>query len=408
MSRLSRWWRSFRGATEEHPFAADVALAAVIGFFAVTGLIGAVEIGSQRAVDGFAVLLVLGQTTAFAFRRRAVWWSLLGVVAFTIVFWLADYATNFDAFTLLSVYAATVHGGDDRRLVWRRVGSAVLVLTAVVTLGVFAPQEDLPPIALFGIVTIHLTAAFVGEAVYDRRRRLLELQQRAERAEAERELLARQAVLDERSRIAREMHDIVAHGMSVMVIQAGAAERALERDPAAARTALGTIGTVGRDSLAEMRRLLGVLRGGDAPGLEPQPTLADIEQLVRQSSTEGTTVSLTVEGDPPVTSASRDVAAYRVVQEALTNVLKHAGPATTVTVRITHRPEGTEIQVDDNGRGTTFTELDRATGQGIVGMRERVELFGGTLSAVPLTSGGFRVRAYFPPTTTGQRTGAMR
>lgn len=407
MSVLSRWWRSFRRATEEHPFATDVAFAAIIGFFALSGLVNAVEVGSQRAPDAFAVVLVLCQTTAFAFRRRTVWWSLLGVVAFTIVFWVADYASNFDAFTLLSVYAATVHGGDDRRRVWRRVGAAVLVLTAVVVLGVFAPQEDLPAIALFGIVTIHLTAAFVGEAVYDRRRRILDLQQRAERAEAERELLARQAVLDERSRIAREMHDIVAHGMSVMVIQAGAAERSLDHDPEATRTALGTIGTVGRDSLAEMRRLLGVLRGSDAPGLEPQPTLADVEQLVKQSSANGTVVSLEVEGEAPVTSASREVAAYRVIQEALTNVLKHAGPATTVSVRITHRPDGTEIQVDDDGRGTTFTELDRATGQGIVGMRERVELFGGTLSAVPRAGGGFRVRAHLPPTSATTRTGAM-
>ena len=405
MTGPSRWWQSLRGAAEEHPLATDVAFAGIIGFFAVAGLFGAVETGSQRPVDAVAVVLVLCQTAAFAFRRRAVWWSLLGVIGFTIAFWIADYATNFDAFTLLSVYAATVHGGDDRRRVWRRVGAAVLVLTAVVLLGVFAPQEDLPAIALFGIVTIHLTAAFIGEAVYDRRRRILELQQRAERAEAERELLARQAVLDERSRIAREMHDIVAHGMSVMVIQAGAAERALDHDPDAARTALGTIGTVGRDSLAEMRRLLGVLRGSDAPGLEPQPTLADVEQLVSQSSGDGTTVSLTIEGEPPVTSASREVAAYRVVQEALTNVLKHAGPATTVTVRITHRPDGTEIQVDDDGRGTTFTELDRATGQGIVGMRERVELFGGTLTAVPRSGGGFRVRAHLPPATAGTRTG---
>lgn len=408
MSLLSRRWRSLLTATEQHPFAADVAFAAIVGFFSLIGLFSAVRTGSQRPVDVFAVVLVVLTTVAFAFRRRAVWWSLLGVVASTIAFWVADYATNFSVFTLLSVYAAMVHGGDDRHCVWRRVGSAVLVLTGVVAVGVIAPEEDLPTIAVFGIVTIHLTAAFVGEAVYDRRRRILELQQRAERAEAERELLARQAVLDERSRIAREMHDIVAHGMSVMVIQAGAAERALDHDPDAARDALGTIGTVGRDSLAEMRRLLGVLRGGDAPGLEPQPTLADVRQLVEQSSANGTEVSLTIEGEPPDTSASREVAAYRVVQEALTNVLKHAGPSTTVNVRITHRPDGTEIQVDDDGRGTTFTELDRATGQGIVGMRERVELFGGTLSAVPRPGGGFRVRAHLPPATAARRTGALR
>ena len=393
------WWRSARTATDVHPFATDVAFAALLGVFAVSGLLTAVETGSQRSADWFGVVLVLGQTTAFAFRRRQVWWSLLGVVTFTIAFWIADYATNFDAFTLLAVYAATVHGGDDRRLVWRRVGLAVGVLTLAVVLGVISPDEDLPGIALFGIVTIHLTAAFVGEAVYDRRRRIIELQQRAERAEAERELLARQAVLDERSRIAREMHDIVAHGMSVMVVQAGAAERAVATDPEAARAALATIGDVGRDSLAEMRRLLGVLRGGEQPGLQPQPTLDDVEQLVRQCNSGGTSVSLRIDGEAPVTSASRDVAAYRVVQEALTNVLKHAGPDTTASVRITHRPDATEIEIDDDGRGTSFTELERATGQGIVGMRERVELFGGTLTAAPRSGGGFRVRALLPSTS---------
>lgn len=102
------------------------------------------------------------------------------------------------------------------------------------------------------------------------------------------------------------------------------------------------------------------------------------------------------------------MAAFRVVQEALTNVLKHAGPDTTASVRIVHRDDGTEIRIDDDGRGTTFTDLDRSTGQGIVGMRERVELFGGTLSAVPLPGGGFRVRARLPPTTSGIRAGASR
>lgn len=223
MKGPSSWWASLRATSDERPFATDVVFAAVVGSLSLVGLLTAVETGSERPVDLFAVLLVTAQTVSFAFRRRHVWWSLLGVMFFTVPYWVADYATNFDAFTLLSVYAATVHGGEDRRRVWRGVGLAVGVMTVVVLLGVLSPEEDLPAIALFGIVTIHLTAAFVGEAVYDRRRRIVELQQRAERAEAERELLARQAVLDERSRIAREMHDIVAHGMSVMVVQAGAA-----------------------------------------------------------------------------------------------------------------------------------------------------------------------------------------
>ena len=128
----------------------------------------------------WGALLVAGQAGSFAFRRRRPWYSFLGVIIFSIAFWGADYPNEFDVFTMLAVYAATVHGGDDRPRVWRRVGTAVAGLTAFATIGVISPDDDIPAVALVGITTIHLTAALIGQAVYDRRRRIADLQLRAE------------------------------------------------------------------------------------------------------------------------------------------------------------------------------------------------------------------------------------
>ena len=175
--------------------------------------------------------MIAGQTVALATRRIAPLRSLVAIAAFTVVFWVSDYASDFDAFSILAVYAATAHGSENRRAVWRTVAGAVALLTMIATVGVLTPDEDLPAAAIIGIATIHISAAIVGEIVYDRRRRLFELEQRAVRAEAERELMARHAVLDERSRIARDLHDVVAHGMGVMVVQAGAAQRTVTTHP---------------------------------------------------------------------------------------------------------------------------------------------------------------------------------
>ncbi|MFW2336193.1 sensor histidine kinase [Ilumatobacter sp.] len=390
-TRLSRW-------ATDHPFETDVAFAVLVGAMTMLGFVVADVSGSEQEPDAIGGLLILGQTASFAFRRRAPIASLLGVVAFTVSFWIADYASNFEAFSLLAVYAATAHGGEDRGRVWRIVGSVVAGVSVVAVLGVLSPSEDLPAAAVVGIAALHVTAAIAGEIVYDRRKRVFELEQRAVRAEAERGLLARQAVLDERARIARDLHDVVAHGMSVMVVQAGAAERVVASDPAEAAKALDHIQQAGREALSEMRRMLDVLRSepnGDR-ALAPQPTMDDLAQIVQHCSDSGIPTELIVDGERATRSAGQEMAAYRIVQEALTNVIKHAGRPAHAVVRVQYRPEHIQLEVIDDGAGTTDRELAAASGHGLVGMRERVDLYNGTLRFGPRPGGGFRVAATVP------------
>lgn len=391
------WWSAARSWSTAHVVASDAIFALLVGGLAIVGFWSVDPTGSERSPDVWGAALIAGQAGAFVFRRRRPWWSFLGVIVCSIAFWGADYPNDFGVFTVLAVYAATVHGGDDRRIVWRRVGAAVVGLTAFAAIGVIIPDDDIPAIALVGIALIHLTSALIGQAVYDRRRRIAELQLRAERAEAERGMLARHAVLDERSRIARELHDVVAHGMSMIVVQAGAAERALDRDPDASRRALDNIQRVGRQSLTEMRQMLDVLRSeGDTIDLEPQPGIADVARIVEQCRQSGVPTELDVDGAVPTLSAGREITAYRLVQEALTNVVKHAGVGASASVRLASDHGGLRIEVLDNGVGSTATEVARSTGQGIVGMRERVEMYGGRLRAGPRPGGGFRVVATLP------------
>lgn len=382
----------------DHPFQTDVAIALLVGVATVVGHLTADVDGSERPGDVFALLLIAGQTAPFAFRRRAPLASLVGVTFFVAAFWVSDYATNFDAFSLLSVYAATAHGGPDRTRVWRVVGIVVAAMSVIAVLGVLAPSEDLPPAAVFGIAALHITAAIVGEVVHERRQRVAELEQRAVRAEAERELLARQAVLDERARIARDLHDMVAHGMSVMVVQAAAAERVVDRDPDAARQALGHIQFAGREALTEMRRMLDVLRDGASGNrdLAPQPTLHDLHQIAQQCTNSGVPTEVVVEGESSGRAAGQEMAAYRIVQEALTNVIKHAGRPAHAMVKVEYLPDAIRVEVNDDGSGATELHLGDVPGHGFVGMRERVELYDGTLRYGPRPGGGFRVAATIP------------
>jgi signal transduction histidine kinase len=393
-ARLYRW---LGRTTSEHPFATDVVFAAVVGALTVAGVLSAEPAGSQRDADALAVVLVVAQAAALVFRRRAPFASLVGVMLPVTVFWVLDYATNFDAMSLISVYSATAHSQRSRRVVWRVVGSIIAVLTAVGLAGVLSPEEDLPPIAVLGIAAIHVSGAAVGEVVHERRRRLAELEERAVRAEAERELLARQAVLRERTSIARDLHDVVAHGMSVMVVQAGAAQRLVRTQPERAEAALEQIQRTGREALTEMRRMLGVLRNEhDAAELDPQPTLDDLGAMVQRCIDAGIPTELTVVGEPPARSAAAELTAYRIVQEALTNVIKHAGRPVRAAVRLTYTDDQVRLEILDDGIGATDGALAATTGHGLVGMRERVELYHGTLRAGARPGGGFRVSAVIP------------
>lgn len=254
---------------------------------------------------------------------------------------------------------------------------------------------------------IVLMAWYAGRFARERRLHVEQLRRRADDLERERDQRIRLATQEERARIAREMHDIVAHSLSVIVVQAdGGAYLAHHEDAgdAAARLdasgrALDTIAETARRALTETRRLVGVLRDDSdtTPELAPSRGLAELPGLIAETR-RALPVTLTVEGDPdshPPLPEGADLAAYRVVQESLTNVLKHAGPAATARVRISHSPEAVEIQVSDDGRGTAGATDDGA-GHGLVGMRERVAAWGGSLEARDRLDGGFQVHAVIP------------
>jgi signal transduction histidine kinase len=243
-----------------------------------------------------------------------------------------------------------------------------------------------------------LSPALIGWLLgaYLRTRRLyvVELQERAERAERQREEQAAAAVASERARIARELHDIVAHNVSVMVVQAEAADEMLDRDEIGrVRAPVQRIQETGRSALTDMRRLLGLLRDADTQAaLAPQPGIANLELLLAKMRDAGLQVDLRVDGTPTPLSPGVDLSAYRIVQEALTNALKHAG-AVRVRVGVRYAGGALELEVSDDGTGGGQAN---GGGHGLVGMRERVALFGGELDAGPGPEGGFRVRARLP------------
>jgi signal transduction histidine kinase len=234
----------------------------------------------------------------------------------------------------------------------------------------------------------------IGRYLRGRRSVTDRLQQEANRLAQEREARARAAVAEERARIARELHDIVAHTLGTMVLQAAAADARFDREPERARTALRTIEATGREALAEMRRLLGLLREADVEaGRSPQPGMGDINALVERVRAAGQPVELDVEGEPVALPPALGLAVYRVVQEALTNVVKHAAGA-PARVRLGFRRDALAVSVTDTGRAAGGP--DDGAGQGLVGMRERVSVFGGDLFTGRRPNGGFVVEARFP------------
>jgi signal transduction histidine kinase len=261
--------------------------------------------------------------------------------------------------------------------------------------------------AVFGAPV--LLAWLLGDSARWRRGYYQALEERAARLERERDAQAQVAAAAERARIAREIHDVVAHNVSVMVVQADGAAFALDGSPQRAREALAAISATGRRALAEMRSLLGVLRepadddgapGGAGPVLAPQPGVEDLADLLEQARTAGLPVSLTIGGEPRPVPAGEALAVYRVVQESLTNVRKHAGPGATAVVSLDYGEDGLLIRVTDDGAGASAVpglgHLAAGSGHGLAGMRERVELYGGTARSGPRPGGGYEVVARLP------------
>lgn len=275
-------------------------------------------------------------------------------------------------------------------------GRAARAAWIVVALGI---STDIPslwigkPVGSVAGPDVMLALAFALGLGFARiRRRAAENEQRAAAAESEQRRAAEQAVADERARIARELHDVISHDVSMMVLHASV-ERRLTGD--AADGTLGRIEATGREALAELRRMLGVLRKeGEGAALAPQPGLAQLPDLVDKARAAGLPVRLIVDGDPVAVPVGLDIAAYRIVQESLTNAAKHAcGAAVTATIR--YGEHDLEIEVVDGG-GQALPVAASGSGQGLIGMRERVSLFGGTFDAAPRGGGGFAVRARLP------------
>lgn len=276
---------------------------------------------------------------------------------------------------------------------WAVAAGAVVELGLILALVRW--EVAVEPLAVFSGTFFVLSPWIAGIYANTRRRYLESLEERAERAERERDQQALIATAAERARIARELHDVVAHNVSVMIVQADGAGYAMSSDPEQARQALGTISRTGREALAEMRRLVGMLRqDGQAEEYAPQPGVAQLDDLVTQVRRSGMAVEFTVGGTPIDLPEGEQLVIYRVVQEALTNTLKHGGPGAVARVDMTYRGREVLLQVTDDGRGAAAPP--GIGGHGLIGMRERVAMYDGSVRAAPIPGGGFQVSVRLP------------
>jgi signal transduction histidine kinase len=370
---------------------ADAIVAAVLAAIALAQVLVIAPVGARW----IGALLALGSTIPIAFRRTA---PAAAALAGTVVWLLpADgyvWVGYIAAFILY--YSAAAHIADPRTV-------AALVLLGVGVSIVATLAQDEVVGEYFGAVSAVAGPALVGRVVRHTREQAQRLRALSAELELERDRSARAAVGEERARIARELHDVVAHGLSVIAIQADAAEAALERDPARVRAPLAAIRASARDALVDMRRMLGMLRepetpDGDGDGaapLAPQPGLDQLPALLDRARAAGLAVELEVRGEPQPLPGSLDLSAYRILQEALTNVSKHA-PRAPATVALDWRDAALGLAVSNPMRSAPDRPDGPESGHGLLGMRERARLHGGRLDAGPTGRGGFEVRAELP------------
>lgn len=380
-------WRPLRGPFERWPHAADF-LRALLAFVLTLVL------WSQESGDGdvplHSLLDVAVYVCAFVGNFALLWRRthplvvhVVAMLALVLVL-LGDRCCLFGL--VFSLYSLGRYESDHVASI---VGMSVAVVLIATNILIFGSVD------IGGVIAIALVFIvwYVGRRLRFRAEYLRLLEERARHLEREKSVESERAVVAERSRIARDMHDIVAHQVSLMTVQAGAAKTVSETDPAAANDAMAAVEKAGRNALSEMRHLLDVLRPADvANSLTPQPGLRDLESLIREVSDIGPRVVLTMRehiGLP----ARVELTVYRIVQEALTNVIKHAGKDVHVEVSIVVSDNDVIVSVRDDGQGSNNVE---APGHGLVGMRERVELLDGVFTAGTMTSGGFEVKAALP------------
>jgi signal transduction histidine kinase len=363
----------------------DQALAIVLSGFGLAG-VALLEVPVGTRVADAALVIVLGIAAAWRARAPLLLLGLILAVSLaTAVLGLpAEEGTATSAavfgFLLLAVYTAAAHTSGNDRLV-----------AGAMTVGIYLPELLLPdPSAVNpdSVVFLALLAGApwaAGTAVRSRRLKDRELEHERARAAA--------AIVEERARIARELHDVVAHSISVMVLQARGGRRVLDSEPADAREAFAAIEGTGQQALDEMRRLLVMLRRSDEElALAPQPTLRELDGLVEQVQAAGLPVQLDIEGEPRDLPPGVELSAFRIVQEALTNALRHAGPARARVV-IRYGADDLELEIADDGPGVGNGS---GAGYGLLGLRERVSVYGGELEAGRQAGGGYALRVRLP------------
>jgi len=352
-------------------------------FFGTVGLIGSYVHGTfyiRGTFVWFGSALVLLEALPLWWRRRFPLAVLAVVVCAEVAKWALQLSNEPSGVGLVfAVYAVSVYGRTRERLVVAGVAIAIIAFAiTLLLLGQFPVSRTLIPAG-----STSLVAWVIGDYMRSRRQLFIEL---VARHQAARE----QSAEEERLRIARELHDVVAHNVSVIAIQAGAARVSGKSSP----QALQLIETTARDTLAELNRLLGVLRKQDGAPLAPQPGLDQVDALLKAARDAGLEATLRVTGDRRALAAAVDLSAYRIVQEAITNVLKHAN-ASRVEVILDYQPDALALTISDNGSGATAT-VGASTGHGLIGMRERIEMFGGDMGTDSSSLGGFTVRARLP------------
>ncbi|MEO8106689.1 MAG: sensor histidine kinase [Actinomycetes bacterium] len=377
----------------------DVLVAIVVGVIAV-GSVLTQDIASYMVdPNAFSVAMVVGASGAVAFRRRYPIGALVAgtvLLAIPVLFAFPEGVTPFIFYILIGSMAA-------RCELNRAVVGLVFSAFVIAVLSVWAPGFDLfsATVTLAIVILVWIMGAGIRwrlESAQD------DVRAAEQRAETER-LRGERAVAEERLRIAQELHDVVAHSMSVIAVQAGMGSHVLKDDPAKAQGALDAISDISRSTLTEMRRLLSILRSVDGNDEHvPAPSVADLPALIDELRAAGLPVVLDIQGEPSMRHSGIELSAYRLVQESLTNVMKHAGHPSKVNVFVRYRGDELTIKIEDDGRGLASAkgsvgiraDGSEAPGHGLMGMRERVAVWGGQLSTGPRPGGGYVVSATFP------------
>jgi signal transduction histidine kinase len=401
------WWATYAGSVRIvsrfdrlkttlrrlDPLRVDAAAAAVLGVLVVATAVS--RPGASLVVP--AGLLLCG---AVVLRRRApVAATLLAGASATAVSRAADRPLVVAPVVLALVYYSLGRRRPARGSSW--VDAVLLALpVAVIATDPATPSPGDPLIIdVLSVWGFFIVLPFVaGRAIGSRSGLNAELRASAERLEERQRARARQAVVDERTRIARELHDVVAHSVSVMVVQTAAARAVAPRDPSAAAEALRSVERCGEEALTDMRRMIGVLHRADFDVLGgATPGLAQLDKLAERAGASGLPVQVSVHGEPRPLAPGLDLVSFRVVQEALTNAIKHAGPA-RAHVQVTYTPNCLELEIADTGLGPPRQRTTDSPGQGLLGMRERLSLYGGQLATGHRRGGGFQVLARIPLT----------